>query len=70
MKAIGDTVKLRYRTEWGDPPGVDDVLVTRTGRCYLIREVRGRVHRCTVVPADVTTPGRRFSLVWDKRRAR
>ena len=71
MKAIGDECAFYYRLHYGDPPKADDVLVTRTGRHYLVRRVtmgktRLRVH-CVIVPPNVETPGRRFTLVWDKR---
>lgn len=74
MKAIGDEVKLKYRLEYGDPPQPDDVLRTARGRCYLVRKVTLAKSRytlwCVVVPPDVETPGRWYTLRWDKRRRR
>lgn len=74
MKQVGDAVSLWYRLEYGEPPRPDDVLRTTTGRCYLVRRVvpartRLRVH-CVVVPASVETPGRWYTLKWDKRKRR
>jgi len=71
-KQVGDQVTLYYRLQYGDPPKSNDVLRTRSGRCYLVRVVtqlrtRLRVH-CVIVPADVVTPGRWYTLEWDKRR--
>lgn len=58
---VGDAVKLRR--DFGPEIRVGDVLQTRTGRQYLVREVRGRVLHCVVVKGMQAS----MQWTWSKR---
>lgn len=50
---VGDEVKLRR--DYGPPIVPGDVLQTRTGRQYLVREVQGRRLHCVIVQGMTKT---------------
>jgi hypothetical protein len=68
--AVGDSVVLTCMWSDGDPPEPGDILETRTGRRYLILEVRGRRLACVVVDGQATTTGRILTWAWAGRQRR
>lgn len=67
MKRIGDPTTLTRLSWFGEEPEPGDVLRTRTGRQYLILEVRGRRLFCCVVGPDHVIEGKLFKWEWARR---
>lgn len=78
--AIGDIVKLTISVDDGAPMSVGDVIVTRTGRAYVVTAARqqtrgkgaGRWHlRAQVIPiASVPRDMPVFRMTWHPRKKR
>ncbi len=70
MKRAWDPVTLT-RIWWDGPePRPGDGLVTKTGRKYLILEVKGKRLHCMVLPKEETIDGRTFEWTWAERKRR
>lgn len=70
VRKVGEAVKLRVA--WGDVPLAGDGLWLRSGRRYLVREVRGKTLHCTVLPplpepVELPKGGRWISWAWAPR---
>ena len=70
-KVVGDEAVIRWTTN--PVPGVGDVLETRTGRQYLVVEVRGRALTTIVVRKDKTGrtvlwPRPVVAMFWNRRK--
>jgi hypothetical protein len=69
MKRKGEPVTLTWLWWDGPLPAAGDSLRTRTGRRYLILDVRGRRLDCVVLgPDEVITGGIEFEWTWGKRK--
>lgn len=67
MKRPGDPCKLTRLWWHGAEPVPGDGLQTKTGRRYLILDVRGRTLDCLVLNKDEPIAGTVFEWEWGKR---
>lgn len=69
MKKVGEPVTLTVHWWNGPLPQTGDALRTRTGRRYLILEVRSNKLDCVVLSSNAQVEGHEFQWTWRKRNA-
>jgi len=70
MRPLNSIIKLRWTFWVGPLPQSGDGLETRTGRRYLILQVRGHTLHCQVIAPGEAVPGTCFRWQWNARPGR